>query len=174
MIRLAAFFTVALLFFSSDLIGQFLIPGDGIMGVKVGADQDETEWELGFKGKKIEYQNSDEKIRNIASKIGIQFDYMIKYNHVMWLPVSELLFKDGKVCLVQLSSYPEYNQMLSSDIGTIDGLNFWDTEEALSKIYRNYQSFSSDERKIVIIKNRGLGVELHENEVRSMFIFEPK
>jgi len=173
MIRVGTFLVVTFLFLASDIHGQFLIPGEGIMDVKLGADWDEIEWELGFKGRKIDYEQTDEKIKQIAEKAGIDFDFMISYNHLMWLPVSELLFKDDRVCMVQLSSYPEYNQMMSADIGTTDGLNFWDTTNEIQQIYGDFLSISSGDKTIIIIKDEGLGVELGENEVRTMFIFEP-
>jgi hypothetical protein len=167
---------VVVIFFVSINTGysQFLIPGEGIMDVKLGADWDEIEWELGFKGKKIEKTQVGEEMILIAQKAGIDFDYMISYNHIMWLPVSELLFKDNKVCLIQLSSYPEYNQMLSADIGTLEGLNFWDTPEEIEKVYGDYPAIGHGSKTIVLIADKGLGVELSENEVRTMFIFQPQ
>ncbi len=174
MIRLATFLLIVFTFLSSQNYAQFLLPGEGIMDVKLGADLDEIEWELGFRGMRKEFAQADEKTKLIAENAGIDFDFMISYNHIMWLPISELLFKDGKVCMVQLSSYPEYNQMLSADIGTIDGLNFWDTEQEIKKLYGDYRTVKSGEKTIVIIEQKGLGAEMSENEVRTMFIFEPK
>ncbi len=154
--------------------GQFLIPGEGIMDVKLGADWDEIEWELGFRGKKLEKAEVGEEMNLIAQKAGIDFDFMISYQHIMWLPVSDLLFKDNKVCLIQLSSYPEYNQMLSADIGTLEGLNFWDTREEIKNVYGDYPTLSLGSKSVVLIADKGLGMELSENEVRTMFIFLPQ
>lgn len=173
MIRLGTFLILALLLFASEIHGQFLIPGEGIMGVKLGVDWDEIEWELGFRGKRIDFEECSEEIKLIAAQTEIEFDFMVSYEHLMWLPVSQLLFKDDKVCLVQLNSYPEYNQMISADIGTTEGLNFWDTPTEIEQIYVNFISLSHGEKTFILIKDKGLGMELSENEVRTMFIFEP-
>lgn len=172
--RLATFLCIAFFLVSGDSYGQFLIPGEGIMDIKLGADWDEIEWELGFRGEKLSYEQTSEKFKLIARNAGIDFDYMVRYNHIMWLPVSDLLFKDDKVCMIQLSSYPEYNQMISADIGTTEGLNFWDTPIEIEKVYGKFRSISNGDKTIVLINNKGLGVELSENEVRTMFIFQPK
>lgn len=172
--RVATFLFIFFFLISVNSYAQFLIPGEGIMDVKIGADWDEIEWELGFRGEKVDFSDSREEIKMIAQKADIEFDFMIKFNHLMWLPVSELLFKDGKVCMVQLSSYPEYNQMMSADIGTLEGLNFWDGTNEIEQVYGDFQSLNSGDKSIILIKEKGLGVELSKNEVRKMFIFQPR
>jgi hypothetical protein len=171
--QIAAFSLVLFFKLISNANAQFLIPGEGIMDVKLGADMYEVEWELGFKGKRIEKDQVDDRMKTIADVAGIDFDYLIQYNHIMWLPVSELLLKDDKVCMVQLSSYPEYNQMLSADIGTMEGLNFWDSSVEIEKIYGKFQIIDYNEKSIVCLKDEGLGMELSNNEIRTMFIFRP-
>lgn len=151
--------------------GQFLIPGEGIMDVKIGADRDEIEWELGFKGIKINKENISPELDFIAQQAVIDFDFAVSYQHIMWLPVSTLLFKDGKVCFVELNSYPEYNQMLCADIGTTEGLNFWNEREVANRIYGNNDEVKYHEKSFLFYPKKGLGVELLENEVRTMFIF---
>jgi hypothetical protein len=174
MIRIGTFLFIFFFLCAHQIFAQFLIPGEGIMDVKLGADMDEVEWELGFRGEKIEFDKADEKVKLIAENAGIEFDFLIKYKHIMWLPVSDVLLKDNKVCMIQLSSYPEYNQMISADIGTIEGLNFWDGVDQVKQLYGNYITFDDGDKTIVIMNQKGLGVELSENEVRTMFIFEPK
>lgn len=154
--------------------GQFLIPGEGIMDVKIGADWDEIEWELGFRGKKIDRINTIPSLKFIAQEAGIDFDFVVSYQHIMWLPVSDLFFKDDIVCMIQLSSYPEYYKMLCADIGTTEGLNFWDDPEKISEIYGNNTGSINDKKSYIVYSDKGLGVELLEDEVRSMFIFQPK
>ncbi len=174
MIRIGTFLIALFFLCTSHTYAQFLIPGEGIMDVRLGADLDEIEWELGFKGEKKGFEQADKSIKLIAETVGIDFDFAISYHHIMWLPVSDLLFKDDRVCMIQLSSYPEYNKMTSADIGTLEGLNFWDGIEEIKRIYGDYQSINDQDKTIVFIKDKGLGAELIENEVRTMFIFEPK
>jgi hypothetical protein len=154
--------------------GQFLISGEGIMDVKIGADWDEVEWELGFKGKKVNKSDIGPTLMLIAREAGIDFDFVVRYQHIMWLPVSDLFFKDDKVCLIQLSSYPEYFEILCVDIGTTEGLNFWDDMERSKYIYGNKADVKMEEKSYLVFKDSGLGVELLNNEVRTMFIFQPQ
>ena len=47
--------TILFIVFVSSIgssFGQILFSGEGIMDVKLGADWDQVEWELGFKGEK--------------------------------------------------------------------------------------------------------------------------
>lgn len=154
--------------------GQFLISGEGIMDVKIGADWDEVEWELGFKGKKIDKIDTGSALDLIARETGIDFDFVVSYQHIMWLPVSDLFFKDDKICMIQLSSYPEYYQMLCVDIGTTEGLNFWDDIERVKDIYGSKTYLKKEEKSYIVFNDWGLGVELLNNEVRTMFIFQPQ
>lgn len=162
-------------FLNTSLIyAQFLIPGHGISDVKIGADRDEIEWELGFKGKKSMSSDVPAHLLKIAEYAGIDFDFLVSFNHLMWLPVTELLFKDGKVCMIRLSSIPEFNQMLSADIGTEEGLSFWDSAEQVEAIYKEHDKYADGLKTIFLVKAKGLGVELYDNEVRTMFIFSAK
>lgn len=154
--------------------GQFLISGEGIMDVKIGADWDEVEWELGFKGKKIDSVDVASTLVLIAEESGINFDFVVSYQHIMWLPVSDLFFKDDKICMIQLSSYPEYYKMLCVDIGTTEGLNFWDDMDRVNDIYGSKIDLKKEEKSYIVFNNKGLGVELLNNEVRTMFIFQPQ
>ncbi|MCK5103960.1 MAG: hypothetical protein KAQ62_09200 [Cyclobacteriaceae bacterium] len=165
---------VLIIFFLSATrnYGQFLIPGEGIMDVKIGADWDEIEWELGFRGKKIDRINVIPALKFIAREADIDFDYVVSYQHIMWLPVSDLFFKNDKVCMIQLSSYPEYYKMLCVDIGTTEGLNFWDAADRVKEIYGSNTNSKNEKKSYFVFNDKGLGVELLENEVRSMFIFQ--
>ena len=172
--RLVLVLLVVFLFSANKNYGQFLISGEGIMDVKIGADWDQVEWELGFKGKKVEKLNAPQDLKFIAQEAGMDFDFVVRYRHIMWLPVSDLFFKDDKVCMIQLSSYPEYNKMLCVDIGTTEGLNFWDDADRVKEIYGNNSDSKNEEKSYILINEKGLGVELFENQIRSMFIFQPQ
>lgn len=161
-----AFFSV-----SVPQYGQFLIPGEGIMDVKIGADRDEVEWELGFKGIRLTKEEVSPAMAYIAQQAGIDFDYAVSYRHLMWLPVTDLLFKSDKVCLVALNSYHDYNQMLCVDIGTTEGLNFWEDADAVNKIYGQQKILKDKGRSYMFYPGRGIGVEMLDNEIRAMFIF---
>ena len=170
--RISVIFLIVIFLSLSKSNGQFLIPGEGLMDVKIGADWDEVEWELGFRGKKIDKEKTDQDLMLIAKEAEIDFDFVVKYQHIMWLPVSELFFKNDKICMIQISSYPEYHNMICADIGTIEGLNFWDDIKRVKEIYGNKIELKKEGKSYIIYNDQGLGVELSENEVRTMFIFQ--
>jgi len=154
--------------------GQFIIPGEGVMDVKLGADWDQIEWELGFKGEMVEKENEDMAANHVAELTNISYDFIVSYQHLMWLPISELYFKDNKLCMLRLSSYPEYNQMICGDLGTLEGLNFWDNSEKVMGIYGPFDSDNVSGKSYYIYSEKGLALEMTDNEVRAMFIFQPQ
>ena len=172
--KLIHIFLTIFIFYSGQSFGQFLIPGEGIMDVKIGSDWDEIEWELGFRGIRVEKEDANASLKHIAAESKIDYDFIVSYQHLMWLPVSELFFKDGKVCMIQLSSYPEYNMMICVDIGTTEGLNFWDDTEKIEEIYGSEKISESGDKGYLVFNEKGIGVELLDNEARSMFIFQPQ
>ncbi len=170
----ALIFLIPLFFIVHSAQSQFLIPGEGFMDVKLGYDWDEIEWELGFRGFKVDKADIDSASLAVAQKAGIDFDFMVNYQCIMWAPVTKLYLKDNKVIMMQFSSYPEYNKMLCADIGTEEGLNFWDNSETVKKIYNNAERFDYGDKAYFLIKEKGLVIELTNDEVRSMFIFKPE
>ncbi len=76
--------------------------------------------------------------------------------------------------MIELTSYPEYNQMLCSDIGTFEGLNFWDDSQKVMEIYGNLELLENDGKSIYVSKEKGLALELLDDEVRAMLIFQPQ
>ena len=167
-------FFISLMFSVSVSYSQFLIPGEGYADIRVGLDWDEIEWELGFRGVKIDKKDLDKELILVAEKAGIDYDFVVNYQYIMWAPVTKLFFKDNVVVMFQMSSYPEYNKMLCADIGTVDGLNFWDDEKAIKKIYGDIPSFSYEKKTFFLAKNKGLVIEVKDGEVRSLFIFKPE
>ena len=165
---------MALIFIVEKSCGQFIIPGEGLMDVKIGSDWDEIEWELGFKGKKIRKSDVSSSLLHLSKTANVEFDFVVSYRHLMWLPVSELYFKNDRVCMIRIDSSPDYYKMLCVDIGTVEGLNFWDKTERVKEIYGSRKFSKHDGKSFVAFSNIGLGVELSEDEVRSMVIFQPQ
>lgn len=172
--RICVIFSFIIFLSLNESYGQFLIPGEGLMDVKIGSDWDEVEWELGFRGEKISKPKVNPELLLIAKEAGIDFDFAVSYQHIMWLPVSDLFFKDDKICMIQISSYPEYNNMICVDIGTTEGLNFWDDIEKVKETYGNNTDLKREGKSYIVFNDQGLGVELSKNEVRTMFIFQPQ
>ena len=129
---------------------------------------------LGFKGEMISSESSDKGANHIANSLDMSYDFLVTYQHLMWLPISELYFKENKLCMIRLSSYPEYNQMICGDLGTMEGLSFWDDPEKVVSIYGSIDSQSNSDKTYYIYSEKGLAVEMTDNEVRAMFIFQPQ
>jgi len=155
------------------LFAQFLIPAEGINDIKIGLDEEEIQWELGFKGKKTPRAQARQEMEFIAKAAGLDYDYLISFQHLMLLPVSDFMVKEGKVCFLALSSYPEYNKMFCADIGTLEGLNFWDNPARVEEVYGKSAILKNGDKAYMIYKEKGVGVEMLNNEVRMIFIFQP-
>ncbi len=171
------FIGILIFFFTISVqrgFAQFLIPGEGVMDVKIGADWDEVEWELGFRGFMQDKEDVSPELQWIATEAGLDFDFAVSYRHIMWLPVTALLFKEDKVCMIQLDSNAEYNQMLCENIGTMEGLNFWDNAAKIHEIYGkdNITSKSGEGASYKICRRKGIVLGLRDDEVRTMLIFQ--
>lgn len=165
------------LFFVGALLAQaqpVIDAGEGINDLKIGNDPDEVVWVLGFKGIKLTREGVADVLKIQAEQLGIDFDYVYNYQHIMALPISTLYFKNDKVVMIVVSSYPEYNEVLCLGIKTKDGLNFWDNEHAMKKIYgKKYETKSSD-FQFYYYRDQGLGVSIDDNQIRTMTIFKPQ
>ncbi len=161
---------IALVSFNS-LWAQFIIPGEGIMDIKIGLDEEEIQWELGFKGKKMSKDNARQEMQFIATAAGIDYDSLISFQHLMLLPISDIMVRKGQLCFVMLSSYPEYNKMFCADIGTEEGLNFWDNPARVAEVYGKKTILKNGDKTYLIYKEKGMGVEMLKDEVRAIFIF---
>lgn len=162
-----------LIFFSGAAWAQPIIsPGKGIEDVKIGSTPDEIVWALGFKGLKLTKEGVAEVLKVQAEMLGIDFDYVYNYQHIMALPVSTVYFKDDKAVIIVISSYPEYNEVLCLGIKTSEGLNFWDGESEMKKLYgKNYESKSSD-FQFYFYRDKGLSVSVDGKDIRTMSIFK--
>ena len=52
--------------------------------------------------------------------------------------------------------------------------NFWDNTENVIELYGNNTESKNEEKSYFVFREKGLGVELLEDEVRTMFIFQPQ
>ncbi len=163
-----------LVFCINTVYSQNLKPGYGIRDLRLGIDWGEVEWELGFKGKKYSKDAVDERMKYIADKFELDYDYVVEYQHIMWLPVSNIFFKDEKANMIILSSYPEYYKMLCRDINTEEGLRFWQKEEDLKQIYGKGKTFKNFGKEYIYYKDKGIGVEVDNEEIRTICIFNPQ
>lgn len=145
--------------------------GEGISDLKIGGTTDEVEWTLGFRGLKLMREGVPDVLKIQAEMLEIDFDYVYNYQHIMALPVSTVYFKNDKVVMIVVSSYPEYNEILCFGIQTTQGLNFWDTPKDMKKKYGETPEQHESEFNFYYLKDQGLSVSVEENEIRTMSIF---
>lgn len=145
--------------------------GEGITDLKIGSTTDEVEWILGFRGLKLMSEGVPEVLKIQAEMLDIDFDYVYNYQHIMALPVSTVYFKNDKVVMIVVSSYPEYNEILCIGIRTQKGLNFWDTVKEMKKIYGKEPESLESDFNFYYYKDLGLSVSIDNNGIRTMSIF---
>lgn len=137
-----AILSVFFLFVSIYAHGQQVIieEGKGVGPLKLGQSFEEVVNILGFNGDLKTYKDYlaeelffMEPERVLECVIG--FDYYVKYEHLLALPVSYVYFKDNVINQIKLSSFPEYYFAVARDTKTSRGLEFWTNSNQLQHIY---------------------------------------
>ena len=146
--------SVALLFLPFYVNGQQIIieEGTGVGPLKLGQSFEEVVNILGFNFDLKTYKDYlaeelffVEPERVLECVIG--FDYYVKYEHLLTLPVSYVFFKDNVINQIRLSSFPEYYFSIARSTKTSRGLEFWTNTKEIQQIYGtpdlqvNYDSF---------------------------------
>lgn len=163
-------------------IGQNIIieEGIGIGSIKLGQSFEEMVNILGFEGHLKTYDDyMAEELFNedpeIALECAIGFDYYVKYEHLLALPISYVFFKDSLINQIRVSSFPEYYFSVAKDTRTKNGLNFWAEENSVIDIYGvpdlkvNYENFILNS---YFYFEHGITVNLRENNYRSAHIYK--
>lgn len=164
------------------LIGQHVIieEGVGVGPIKLGLSFEEVVKILGFDGDLKTYDDYlAEELFNedpeIALECAIGFDYYIKYEHLLTLPISYVFFKDSLLNQIRVSSFPEYYFSIAKDTKTKYGLNFWDEDKSVVDIYGvpalevNYENFILNS---YFYFEQGITVNLREKNYRSAHIYQ--
>ena len=153
--------------------------GRGIGPLKLGQSFEEVVNILGFGGDLKTYDDylAEELFSEdpeIALECAIGFEYYVKYEHLLTLPVSYVFFKDNMINQIKVSSFPAYYFAIAKDTKTKDGLNFWDESEHVVDIYGspdltvNYEGFILNS---YFYFEKGITLNLRENNYRSAHIY---
>ncbi|MCG8306753.1 MAG: hypothetical protein MI975_05120 [Cytophagales bacterium] len=172
---------IPFLILSANVRAQNLIveEGVGIGRLKLGQSLEEVINVLGFQGELKSYDDYlAEELFNedpeIALECAIGFDYYIKFEHLITLPVSYVFFKDNSISQIKISSFPEYFFAIARDTRTKNGLNFWSQGSEITEIYGspdlqvNYDNFILDS---YFYFDRGITFNLREDNYRSAHIY---
>lgn len=174
-------FIIIFIYLSLPLIGQNLIieEGVGVGPLKLGQSFEEVVNVLGFGGDLKSYDDYlAEELFNedpeIALECVIGFDYYVKYEHLLTLPVSYVFFRDNIITQIKVSSFPEYYFAIAKNTKTKNGLDFWSEGNNVEDIYGtpdlkvNYDNFILDS---YFYFEDGITLNLREDNYRSAHIY---
>ncbi len=161
--------------------GQSVIvdEGSGVGPLKLGQSFEEVVDILGFEGNLKTYDDYlDEELfsedPDIALECAIGFDYYIKYQHLLTIPVSYVFFKDNKITQIKVSSFPEYYFAIAKETKTGKGVNFWSDRLSVVEAYGEpdlevkYDSFILDS---YFYFKEGITVNLRADNYRTAHIY---
>jgi hypothetical protein len=156
--------------------------GTGIGPLKLGQSFEEVVNLLGFNGDLKTYNDYlaeelffVEPERVLECVIG--FDYYVKYEHLLTLPVSYVYFKDNVINQIKLSSFPEYYFSIARDTKTSRGLEFWNNSKQLQQVYGaadlqvNYDSFILNAS---FYFDQGITFFLRDDHYRTAHVYLPQ
>lgn len=153
--------------------------GRGIGPLKIGQSFEEVVNILGFNGTLKTYEDYvDEELFFVdpdkALECVIGFDYYVKYEHLLKLPISYIYFKDNVINQIKVSSFPEYYFALARDSETSLGLKFWATEQEIEDIYGapdlsvDYENFILN---AMFYFGKGITINARDNNYRTAHIY---
>ncbi len=165
--------------FISDGQHTVIEEGVGVGQLKIGQTYKEVEDILGFAGNLKTYDDYlAEELFNESPEIALEcalgFDYYVKYEHLLTLPISYVFFKDNIVSQIKISSFPAYYFPVAKDAQTKTGLNFWASNKEVIDVY------GDPELKVVydglildayFYFENGITINLRENDYRSAHIY---
>lgn len=167
---------------AGSIYGQSIInPGEGIGRLHIGQTYQQATSILGFNGKLKTYDDyvADELFNVDPSKAlecVIGFDYYVKYEYLLTMPVSYVFFKDNKVNQIKVTSIPEYYVSLAKDVKTSDGLEFWADPQRVKGVYGspgfsfNYDSYIL---KSDFYFKKGITISIRDDYYRVAHIYRP-
>ncbi len=154
--------------------------GDGVGLLKIGQSVNEVVSILGFKGTMKTYDDyvaeelfTEDPGKSLECIIG--FDYYIKYQHLIMVPVSYIFIKNNMVSQIKLTSFPEYFFGISRATTTSTGLPFWADKDEMIKLYgkpdatRDYESFILETS---VYFDKGIAFSFRESNYRVAHIFK--
>ena len=153
--------------------------GVGVGPLKLGQSFEEVVNILGFGGDLKTYDDYvAEELFNVDPEIALEcvigFEYYVKYEHLLTIPISYVFFKDNVISQIKVSSFPEYYFAIARDTQTKSGINFWAEADNIENVYGdpdlkvNYDNFILDS---YFYFNNGITLNLRDNNYRSAHIY---
>jgi hypothetical protein len=177
-----AILTILIILFVTVANGQEVVifEGSGVGPLKLGQSFEEVVNILGFNGDLKTYDDYvaeelffEDPENQLECAIG--FDYYVKYEHLLTLPVAYVYFKDNVINQIKVSSFPEYYFSIAKVTKTSKGLDFWAASNQVEKLYGvpdlkvNYDSFILN---AYFYFDKGITFNMRENNYRTAHIFQ--
>ncbi|NJN25591.1 MAG: hypothetical protein HC819_06330 [Cyclobacteriaceae bacterium] len=154
--------------------------GKAVGALRLGQSFEEVVSILGFGGDLKTYDEylaeelfSEDPDKALECVLG--FEYFIKYEHLLTLPVSYVYFKDNKICQIKVSSFPEYYFNIAKDSRTSRGLDFWAQNQQIVSLYGN-PDFQAEYEDFILNTSfyfdEGIAFDLRDKMFRIAHIFE--
>jgi hypothetical protein len=176
--------TLSILLFLTSIVLQgqeiVIVEGSAVGPLKLGQSFEEVVNILGFNGDLKTYDDYiaeelffEDPENQLECAIG--FDYYVKYEHLLKLPIAYIYFKDNVINQVKVSSFPAYYFSIARATKTRQGLDFWATSSQLEKVYGtpdlkvNYDSFILN---AYFYFDMGITINLRENYYRTAHIYQ--
>jgi len=176
------FFFSLCIFFSFSTFGQDLPlkPGSGFENLKIGDSFESVRETLGF-GKKKTYEKylADElfdREPGEALECLIGFDYYMKIEYLVTLPILYVYFKDDKVIQIKSTSFPEYYNPICEDVVIGDDLKFWSGVDKMHAVLGKEDVFINEDYLILETfgyLSKGIAFSAREKQIRMIHVFRP-
>lgn len=174
--------TILLIFTGVILKGQdvVIVEGSAVGPLKLGQSFEEVVNILGFNGELKTYDDYVAEELFFADpenqlECAIGFDYYVKYEHLLTLPIAYVYFKDNVINQIKVSSFPEYYFPIARATKTSQGLDFWAASSQVEQVYGapdlkvNYDSFILN---AYFYFDKGITINLRENNYRTAHIYQ--
>ena len=178
--KIVSFLALLVFSFQTSFSQKLMIDeGAGVGPLRLGQSFEEVVNTLGFGGELKTYDDYlAEELFTADPKMALEcvigFDYFIKYEHLLALPVSYVFFKDNLITQIKVSSFPEYYFAIAKETSTKNGLGFWAEINSIIDVYGtpdlkvNYDDLILDS---YFYFGDGITLNLREDNYRSAHIY---
>jgi len=167
-------------FVFNSAYSQNIVPGEGVGPFKIGQSYEEMSFILGFKG---EIKTYDDYLNEVlftedpadALECLIGFDYYIKFEHLLTLPVSYVYFKNNEINQIRVTSLPVYYRSIAEDINTLEEVHFWEYKEKVHEVFgepdlvKDYNDFMF---KAWFYFKKGIVLNFRDGKYRAAHIYK--
>ncbi len=173
-------FLLLMFFVFYGAYSQNIVPGKGVGPFRIGQSYEEMRFILGFKG---EIKTFDDYLNEVLFtedpedilECLIGFDYYIKFEHLLTLPVSYVYFKNNRINQIRITSLPGYYRSIAEDVVTSEDLHFWEYDKRVREVFgepdlvKEYDDFMFE---AWFYFKKGIALNFRDGRYRAAHIYE--